>query len=110
RGGRRQILAVGQPGNVGDVRSGARGHQIVGGLDAPAVDLQRGAVDEARVTGDDLEAVLLGEVEVLLPAQALDDLALAGNQRGEVDRPGTGVDDGEAVLARAVARLCGGQK
>jgi hypothetical protein len=100
-----QVAALGQPGNVRDVRLGTGGDEIVLSLDPPTIDVQGGAVEEARAAVEELDGVLVGEVDVLLLAHPLDDLALATDQRREVDRPGLSRDPGEAIHARPVARL-----
>ena len=89
---------------------GAGGDEVVSGVDPLPVDIERGPVDEGGAALDELEAVLGGEVDVLLLSHRLDDLALAGDQRGEVDRARVGGDPREPALPRPMARLGRGQQ
>ena len=99
RGG--QVAATGQAGDVGDVRLGAGGDEVMRGLDAPSVDVQCRPFDEACVAADELEAVLGRKVHVLLLPHRLDDLALAGDQRREVDGARVVVIPGNRCCRRA---------
>ena len=69
------------------MRLGAGRDEIVRRLDALAVNVQGGPIDEASAAIDELDVVLVREVEVLLLAYPFDDLALACDQHREVDRP-----------------------
>ncbi len=66
RGRRRQVAAAGQSGHVvGYVRFGAGGDEVVRGVDPATIDVQREAVDEARMAAKDVDAVVGCDVTVL---------------------------------------------
>jgi hypothetical protein len=92
------------------VRRGSGGDQVVRGLDPTVANRDRGARDEPGITGEQLDAVVGGEVEVLLLTQPAHDLVLTGDQRAEVDRARLGANPRKALLGGAVARLGGGQQ
>jgi hypothetical protein len=52
---------------------------------------------------DELEAVLLGQVDVLALAEVADEAVLGGHELGEVDRPRVTGDAGEALVGGAIA-------
>jgi hypothetical protein len=108
RGG--QVAAAGEAGDIRHVGLGTGGDEVVRGLDAAPVDLKRWPFDEPGAAADDLEAILSREVHILLLAHRLDDLALAGDERREVDRLSLRGDAWKSPLACPPAGLGRGKQ
>ena len=88
------------------MRLGARGDEIVRGLDAPAVDVQGGPVDEARVAVEELDAVLVREVDVLVAGACASTISrLPAISAAKSTGPASVRDAGEAGSRGAMARL-----
>ncbi len=107
---RRQVPGFRQSRHVGNVGFGARGNEIVARLNASSVHVQGRAFDEASVSFEQLEAVLVSQLDVLALTQVTDDLVFRGNQLRHVHGPGIGGDSGKAGMQGTVPCLGAGQQ
>jgi hypothetical protein len=80
------------------------------GTDLAPIDRHGGGAGEVRFTVDDLEAVAVGKIDVLVLTHVSDQVVLLRDQRRQIDGTHVGRKPGERVRTSRVIRLRGGQQ